>query len=184
MQNRSDPPDPIKANLSESDVTTVLRSFLMSVLPGDVQVMLGQQNQTAPPVGPFVLMTIILRQQIATNGTAYAGQSRIVKRQSHLTIQASAFGPGAGDNIQRITTMFRDPYAVEFFAAQNQFVTPLYADAPRQMPLVNAERQYENEWSADLHLQANYQYTIPQQFADAATIELINVDAAYSESKA
>lgn len=184
MQAAGDTADPVSVNLSESDVTTALRSFLLSILPASVEVRLGQQNRVAAPLGPFVLMTIILRQQIATNRSRYTATGRVVSRQERVTVQISAFGPGSGDRIERIVTLFRDPYATEFFSAQRLPIAPLYADDARQMAFINGESQYEDNWSADLHLQVNYEFTIPQQFADAATIDLIDVDTAYSESKA
>ncbi|MCP1202252.1 phage neck terminator protein [Acetobacter oryzoeni] len=184
VQTGSGAADPIATNLSEDDVTTALRAFLLSILPAGTEVRLGQQNRVVAPLGLFVLMTIVVRQQIATNGSKYGIGTRTVSRQEHVTIQVSVFGPGAGDMIERIVTLFRDPYACQFFQQERPQgdVAPLYADDPRQTGFINGERQYENNWNADLHLQANYQYTIAQQFADAATIDLINVDAAYSES--
>lgn len=179
MQSGGNAPDPITASLSESDVTNALRAFLMSILPGNVVVMLGQRNRVAPPAGPFVLMTIILRQQIATNGSRYTSSARIVTRQERVTIQISAFGVGAGDRIERIVTLLRDPYATEFFSGVNSAVAPLYADDPRQMAFVNDSHQYEDQWSADLHVQANYEFTIPQQFADKLTIDTLEVDTTY-----
>ncbi|GLH29716.1 hypothetical protein WSS15_23660 [Acetobacter pasteurianus] len=184
VQADSGAADPIATTLSEDDVTAALRAFLLSILPAGTEVRLGQQNRVAAPLGLFVLMTIVVRQQIATNGSKYGTDTRTVIRQEHLTVQVSVFGHGAGDMIERIVTLFRDPYACQFFQQERPQgdVTPLYADDPRQTGFINGERQYEDNWNADLHLQANYQYTIAQQFADAATIDLINVDATYSES--
>lgn len=184
MQSSGDTADPIPVNLSESGVTTALRAFLLSILPPGVEVRLGQQNRVASPVGPFVLMTVIQRRQIATNGGRYTATGRIVTRQERVTVQISAFGAGAGDCIQRIATLFRDPYATDFFSAQLYPVAPLYAEEPRQVVFINGEDQYEDQWVSDLHLQANYEYTTPQQFADAATVDLIEVDTAHSESTA
>lgn len=185
MQADSGAADPIATTLSEDDVTAALRAFLLSILPAGTEVRLGQQNRVAAPLGLFVLMTIVVRQQIATNGSKYGTDTRTVSRQEHLTVQVSVFGPGAGDMIERIVTLFRDTYACQFFKQERPQgdVSPLYADDPRQTGFVNGEHQYEDNWNADLHLQANYRFTLPQQFADSAHIDLIAAEAASNETQ-
>lgn len=86
----------------------------------------------------------------------------------------------AGDMAGIIATTFRDEYAYQIINGENSAVAPLYAEDPRQSPFLNAEQQYESRWTIDVHLQANQTVTgIPQQFAAALAIELVNVDAAY-----
>jgi hypothetical protein len=86
----------------------------------------------------------------------------------------------AGNLAATIATLFRDPYASDFFAANATAVAPLYADDPRQSPFLDAEQQYESRWTVDLHLQANQTVTgVPVQFAGALSVELVSVDAAF-----
>lgn len=97
---------------------------------------------------------------------------------TQVTIQCDVHGPLGADNAQIISTLFRDQYAWEQFAAQTPHydVAPLYADDPRQLPFTNDQNQVENRWVIELHLQANAVATVPQQFANAAVVGLISVD--------
>jgi hypothetical protein len=58
-------------------------------------------------------------------------------------------------------------------------VAPLLADDPRQMPFVNDQQQTEFRWVLDVQLQVNQIVAVPQQFADAATVNVVNVEEAY-----
>jgi hypothetical protein len=88
----------------------------------------------------------------------------------------------AGDMAQTVSTLFRDEYAVDQFAAQpppNNQVVPLYADDPAQHPFLNESAQYEWRWVCQVYVQINQQIVVPQQAADAISVDLINVDEAY-----
>lgn len=86
----------------------------------------------------------------------------------------------AADMAHTITTAFRDSYAFDFFTAQNPNVVPLHADEGRQVPFTNAEEQWETRWIVEAHLQVNAALTfLPQQFAGALSVGLVDVDAAY-----
>ena len=93
---------------------------------------------------------------------------------SEFTTQLDAHGPVALDNAQTVSTMFRDAYATEFFAARDENIMPLHADDPRQMPFINGEQQYEDRFIITMKLQVNQFISISQQFADelVATIKV------------
>jgi hypothetical protein len=55
----------------------------------------------------------------------------------------------------------------------------LHADEAKQIPFVNAEDQYEDRWIVEVDLQVNAVVTAPQEFADAARVGLVDVDAVY-----
>ncbi|GAN69292.1 hypothetical protein AA0473_1706 [Acetobacter orleanensis NRIC 0473] len=230
-------------------ITTALRAFLLAVLPPDTPVLLARQNRMAAPNGPFVLMTVLLHQRIATSATRYTATSRIILQQQESTVQVSLFGQGAADNAQALSTLFQNGWAAEFFTALSenpsflgsvtpgpassfscqpppaclpvarsaassavppacvmpastpfagtsaaQFsvpssgqsagqsasgppprIAPLYAGPARQIPFVNGERQYEEQWQIDLHLQASFVLTLPQPMASAARLVLADV---------
>lgn len=108
--------------------------------------------------------------------------SRQATQKNEVVMQVDVHGDDSSDNVEVISTMFRDPYAAEFFAASGVDMSALYADDPRQLPFINAEQQYETRWSVDLHLEANQTVlNVPQQFAAALALDLISVDAAYPE---
>lgn len=103
-------------------------------------------------------------------------------QETEVVFQLDVHGPASADNVQIISTMFRDAYAVAQFATSGFDVTPLYADDPRQMAFVNENQQYENRWTVDCHLQCNQTISVPQQYFDVATVELVSVDASYPPS--
>lgn len=83
---------------------------------------------------------------------------------------------------QTVSATFRDPYGVEFFAgldAPLNTIGPLYADQPAMRPFVNAEKNYEWRWVLEARLQVNQTVSVPQQFFDSITVQLIDVDAVY-----
>jgi len=60
-------------SLTDATVFTVLRSFLLSVLPANVEVVRGLVNRVPEPIGAdFVVMTPILRQRLETNTDGYS----------------------------------------------------------------------------------------------------------------
>lgn len=139
--------------------------------------LLGVQ-QSGPPggVGDYLVAPSqsLPAQQQFTLGTVQELQ------KTDLVMQADFHGPLSSDAAQITTTMFRDSYAVDFFAALPYDVVPLYPDEPRQLPFINAEQNWETRWSVDLHLEANQTvYNVPQQYAASLQLDLISVDAAY-----
>ncbi len=88
----------------------------------------------------------------------------------------------AGDMAQTVSTLLRDPYGINFFAALDpplDGVVPLYADDPKQIPFLNAEQQYESRWVLEAHLQVDQTVSVPQLFADSATVEVGDVNALF-----
>lgn len=198
--------------------TTALRAFLQTILPSDFPVLLARQNRMAAPNGPFALMALLMHQPIATSATRYTANTRIILQQQDITVQVSLFGEGAADNTQRLSTLFQNGWAAEFFTAFHQNtvaqntpaekitcpntpapmapdaasgpasgtqppplsahsprIAPLYAGPARQIPFVNGERQYEEQWQIDLHLQASFALSLPQPMASAARLALADV---------
>jgi hypothetical protein len=106
-----------------------------------------------------------------------------VLQPTMITVQLDFHSANVGDSAnmaQTVSTMFRDIYATEFFAATGYDVAPLYADDPRQMPFQNAEQQFETRWIVEAHLQANQIVEgIPQQFADEVSIGFVEVETSY-----
>lgn len=100
--------------------------------------------------------------------------SQTMQQNAEAVYQCDFHGAASSDNALIVATMLRDEYAVLKFA-ETGFATPLYAGEPRQMPFLNGEQQYENRWVLEVSLQVNGSVKIPQQFADGATVELINV---------
>lgn len=62
----------ITLSLTESQILTVLRAFLLDVLPAGTAVVRAQTNRVPEPIGTnFVVMTPFMRQRLATNEDNY-----------------------------------------------------------------------------------------------------------------
>ena len=235
---------------SQSAIQTVLRSFLLSILPTGVEVVTAQDNRVPEPAGDFVTMNVIRRGRLSTNVDTYqdcaftASIDGTVMTVTHvefgtLLVGAIVFGapladgtligqqtagtPGgvgnysvaptqavtaqtlssgaetimqptdaviqldvhsasdgvASDMAQTISTLIRDERATRFFADAGIDGAPLYAEDPRQVPFLNGEQQYETRYVVDVHIQANQALGLPQQFADEAVIDVMNVEATF-----
>lgn len=116
-------------------------------------------------------------QTLATQVMA-AGTAELLA-PTKLTVQLDVHGPASADNAQKVSTTFRDEWAVDQFASSGLDVTPLYCEDPRQVPFLNAESQYEDRWTIDIHLQVNPVVVVPQQFADAVALDVVSVDEAF-----
>ena len=265
----------ITLSLTESQILTVLRAFLLDILPTGTEVIKAQTNRTPEPlVTNFVVMTPLLLGRLATNqddyrdaafmgsitgttltvtsvqfgtlvvgapvygggvtagayitalGTGTGGVGTYIvtpsqtvpsgdmipfriltesgeplltedgawilldsyipagtpipmfagiyaaKQSTMVTVQLDVHGPASADNVQRITTLFRDAYACEFFDVLEPALRPLHADNARQAPFLNGEAQIEYRWTVDAVMQANPVVTTPQQFADQIGITL------------
>jgi hypothetical protein len=104
----------------------------------------------------------------------------LVTQGAQVTVQIDFHSADltAGDMAQTVSTLLRDPYGVDFFAALApplNGVVPLYADDPKQVPFVNAEQQYEWRWTLDAQFQVNQTVSVPQQYADAVEVGLVSV---------
>lgn len=116
--------------------------------------------------------------QVVSERVLSAGTDNLLQ-PTRIVIQIDVHGPQSADNAQIISTLMRDDYAVRFFSRSSTAITPLYADDPRQMAFNNAAQQYEDRWIVEAHLQANIVADVPQEFADTATVGVIDVDAVY-----
>lgn len=132
-------------------------------------------EQTSGPTGGAGTYTISPSQAV-TSTTLSAGQTEI-EQSTEVVMQVDVHGTAAGDNVQTISTAFRDAYGVSLFAGTG--VTPLYAEDPRQLAFQPASVQFEDRWSIDLHMQADPTIAVPQQFADQANVTVIDVIEAF-----
>lgn len=121
--------------------------------------------------------TVNNAQTVASEPIACGTSTKLQPMQ--VTVQLDVHGPQGGDNAVIITTLFRDEYGVNAFAASGFDVTPLYCADPRQLPFVNEAQQMEQRWVIDAVVQCNPVVTVPQDFAAVVTLGLVEVDAAY-----
>lgn len=177
---------------TEDNVFRELRAFLQDILPPQQTspstiphvVIVGQENRVPEPkASNYVIMTPLRMPRLSTNFDELAGsgaQQGLLARttqSAQVTLQLDIHGPEAFNNATRISTLFRNDYAVQFFADRGQPIAPLYADDPRQMPFApGGEQQYEDRYIIEANLQVNFTMTAVAQSARALSVGLIDVE--------
>jgi len=167
----------ILPSVNELDIFTTLRAFILTLV--GCEVIRGQVNRVAMPVGDFIALTPISQVPLETNTDTYTTTSKSVERPIRYTIQVDCYGVLAGDRASTIAAMLRDNYAVDQFALLGFDMAPLYAEDAHQMPLVDGEDQYTERWTFIAALQINPVITVPESTAGTLTAGIINVDATY-----
>jgi hypothetical protein len=126
----------------------------------------------APLAGSGGLGTYAVVPAQEVESLSMAAGRRLATESVQMAIQVDVFGPNSGNFVQIVSAMFRDGYAVDQFAASSPAISPLYADDPRQIAFSDGE--HENRWSIDVELQIDQTITVPQQFADALKVNVVN----------
>ncbi len=165
-----------------TDVYKALGAFVLAQLGlASGQVIQGYPNRTAMPVGPFVLMTAMLKRRLRTNVDNFAGTSQVAPAPGPVTaeqgmqvdVQLDCYGPQSSDWADILTTLLRDNVGCLALAPKCQ---PLYADDPIRAPLTNAEAQYEDRWIIQARIQYNAVVTTAQDYATVlGPVDIIDV---------
>jgi hypothetical protein len=163
------------------DVYTLLKAFIVGIVPAGVQVVKGLNNRTAMPLPlpGFVAMTAVLMNPHRTPVETWDHNNPepdaiSIEQGILLRVQLDCYGPDAAQWAVALATL-RSSYACDVLAP----VAPLFADNPIQAPLTNAEAEYEQRWIVGANLQYNPVVSTPMQFADAAEVNLINIDVRF-----
>lgn len=180
--------------LTEAQIFSALRQWLIATLPPNVPVIRGQPNRVAEPQAPlFVVITQLYSERLETNTDTYSDQypsgSSTISQSApfKVTFQVDFHGAqqdgdtlyGAADCMHTCATLWRSEYGITLMNTANSAVTPLYVDIRGQTPWTNGEAQIEERWTMDAAVQANMSVTIPQQFAGALHANIIDVTAVY-----
>ena len=147
-----------------------LQAFVMGLLALDVDhVVQGLGNGAAMPLGDFVCMTATTQRRLATNSATYdtVANTRTVLTPTEYSIQIDCYGPNSSDMSSILCMMWRDEYGCNAMAPS----APLYAADPVQVPLINAEKNYEQRWTFIAVLQFNPTVTVAQQFSETITVD-------------
>lgn len=160
-----------------------LQAWLMDALGLDGNhVVQGLGNGVPPPKGPYVSMNKQGQRRLGTNVASYQDQpaaspaveTMTLEQSEDLVIAANCYGPSSASWAVIVATVFRSDLAVDFLAPYG--VTPLWADDPTPIPLVNGEEQYEERWLVKLHLQFKPGVTAPMQFMNSAQVIPVSVE--------
>lgn len=84
----------VTLNLTESNIFTAVRSYLLTVLPAGLEVVDGQDNRVPEPAGTdFVTMTPLLRERLETNVDDYADTAFVASiAGSTMTVTSISLG--------------------------------------------------------------------------------------------
>lgn len=176
---------PVSISLTDEDVYTTLRAFLLTILPTGVEVIQAQINRVPSPKGPnYVVMNSVNRARLSTNVESWdVTNANPTTNATQVSIEASVqldvHGPDGSDNSTIIDTMFRSGYGCDQFEASGFALQPLYCDEAKQIPVIDGEQQYEERWTFAAHIQIVPVITKTQDFANQAIVNVINVDATY-----
>jgi hypothetical protein len=172
-------------------VFTAVRAFLVAILPTGIPVVKSLGNRVPPPatgqVPAFAAMTAVVIDRLATNEDAYDDPwappdppdtpgSRAVQTALQVEMQLDLYGPDAALWAARVEQFWRDDVGCALLAPSCQ---PLHADRGMLAPLTSGEEQYVTRYIVRAALQWNPVSTLEQQFAGAAEVDLISVDAQY-----
>lgn len=154
-------------DITDKDVFDTLRSFLLVILPTDVEVIRSLDNKVAMPKGNFVLMQAVTQERLSTNISDYVldlenGDTKTIQQKINYGIQLDVYGTNAPNNAVTISTLFRDAFAYESFPDN---VKPLYCDDPTQLVFTNAEMQYEKRFMFMVYLQYDPTVIVSAQLA-------------------
>ncbi|MEX3614238.1 MAG: hypothetical protein VB141_10915 [Burkholderia gladioli] len=171
----------VSISITEKMLLTVLGNFVVKLV--DCEVVRGQANRVSPPKGEFIVLTplsaLSLSTTIETHEPNLQADTLRHMRPTQWTAQIDCYGKRAQDRAVTLSTLLRSAYACEQFGGEGLNVQPLFAGDARQLPFVNASDQYEERWSFDAVLQYNPVIIVPQDFANALSASLIEVDTKF-----
>lgn len=168
---------------TQNAVCIKLDALVVDIVPTGTPVLRGPINRAAQPPTDHVIYTPIFLNRLRTNvetdvdpfPTPGPGTMRL-EQGTRLDFQVDFYGALAADWAAMFATIMRSEYGVDKLAPE---AAPLYADDARMLPLVTGEEQYLERWMVRAVLQYNPVTTVLQQYADTATVDIINVDEAY-----
>lgn len=157
---------------------TAIVAFIMSVTGiSDAQIIRGLQNRASMPKPDFIVVQFLNQRRLRTNinktGTANPPSTATLEEALEMAFQIDCYGSQSHAWATMLSTLLRDQYGVSQLRPKG--ITPLYADDARLMPTVFGEEQYEARWSLDARFQMNAVTTVPQQYADALELTMVNV---------
>lgn len=159
------------ASITVDQVIDALADFLAPFVPG-ASVVRAQVNRVAMPPNPCVILTEMLQVDLSVPATDYQpdDNTATVYGPSRIDVQIDFYGAQAGEFCKTVKTAFRSHWGFEHFPAN---IKPLYTSDGMQSPLTTGEQQYESRWTLTASLQYNPTVTVPQEFADEATPNLV-----------
>lgn len=155
-----------------------LRAWLLTLVPSGTPVVQGQCNRVPQPNGSGIIVTYLFDRRLRTNVNTYeddgsSGGVKQIEKGTEFHIQLDFFGASARDWATVVETLFRDESAVTALAPE---CAPLHCDEGRNTTWVLGEEEYQDRVTCTAVLQWNPITAIAQEFADAASVTLVDVE--------
>lgn len=157
--------------VTDDDIATALRTFLLAIVQPGVEVIQSQTNRTPEPQSDdYVLFTPMSEHRLSTNVDTPdpVGGAILRTEPVQVSYQLDVHGPNSQDNARLIKLLWRSDYAID--ATDSAVLEPLYASDGTQRPFINGEQQYENRWVLTVEAQISPAVSTPMQFADNVAI--------------
>jgi hypothetical protein len=160
--------------MTQYNLRVALRNYLLELFPG-LQVVNSYGNDISMPADPYILMTGISTRRLGTNRHVYRplDSNKDTAQPMAIDVQIDIYGEGAEDNINKLTTLWRDAYTNERLKAAG--AAPLYHDNPRNATFQNSSHNYEPRWLVMLTIQYDQTVTTVQEFFDNLPITLEHI---------
>ena len=151
---------------SEDEMFDALWGFISGLFDPSLaaQFIKGYQNLTSTPLGTYCVISpgVLVRLNQGQRSYDASGSLLNVQRNSDYYYQVDCYGPQGPDWANIISAAWNSLYSTIVLA--DAPITPLYADEPQQLNIVNGELQYEQRYMTKLHLQTNQIVGLPQLF--------------------
>lgn len=138
----------------------------------------GFQNLTATPKGSYIVISpgVNVRQNQIERGYDPVLGTQILTRRTTYSYQVDCYGPQGPDWSNTIAIAWPSLWSIDN-GDQPPLITPLYADEPQQLNIVNGELTYEQRFMLRLFGQVNHTVALPQDFfIEAPATELVVAD--------
>lgn len=138
-----------------------------------LQVIKGFQNLTATPTGSYIVISpgLMQRQDFGRKVYDRDNSQVIVGAHNTYSYQVDCYGPAGPTWASILAAAWCTMWGVDNMLPP--VLTPLYADAPQQLNIVNSEVQFEQRFMIRLFGQVNQDVGLPQDFFDDIELDSI-----------
>lgn len=142
----------LTGNVTDDALLAVIK-FLQSLFP-DVPCIFAQENDVPMPTGAFVMANAVTTTRLSTNRRVFTSdQEQAIIQPVQVAVQIDFFGDQAQARQAQFSTLWRDAYAFDWFAANGYPCRPLYSDDRQFQQFVNESQNYEQRWFCEAMLQ-------------------------------
>lgn len=146
-------------------------------IPDAGKVFKGFQNTTATATGNYVVLSPGVKQRQDQGRRSYTRDvgdplvgTQDVARHTTYSYQVDCYGQLGPDVADIIAIAWRSLWGCDQLVGAA--VTPLYADEPQQLNVVNSENIYEQRFMLRLFAQVNQVVSLPQDFFNAIEVHV------------